>query len=304
MGARSIRLKQLLQQRHWQTYRTFCREYDRAANEFDPVLVGSWPSRAQLHRWQTGELKNLPYPDHCRVLEQMFQPWTADQLFEVGPIDLLPAATTSGDRAATAERSKVDAFPDMNEEDNRLIAQRIRAAKAIVFIAHTGYAVMVSQYQVAMRHAVRNGCKLRVVVSDPDGPLMQEESLTRRLCPSIRQAGEIKDVLDACRRHWAMATDQGLPDGNVQARVYEGVPSMNILLVDDWLRVLPYLPLLDAAESPVFEMQADQDRPSPLVAKFLISIERLWADARVVDLSATPMTTAPPQVNHERARAR
>jgi len=82
MTGHPARLKVLLQERHWQTYRTFQREYDKAARSLDAALVGSWPSRAQLGRWLSGELKGLPYPDHCRVLEKMFPGWTAAQLFE------------------------------------------------------------------------------------------------------------------------------------------------------------------------------------------------------------------------------
>ncbi|MBD2895758.1 hypothetical protein amrb99_46970 [Actinomadura sp. RB99] len=77
-----VRLKVLLLERHWQTHRTFATEYDKAARKVDPALVGSGPSRAQLHRWTSGELKGLPYADHCRVLEKMFPGWTAEQLFE------------------------------------------------------------------------------------------------------------------------------------------------------------------------------------------------------------------------------
>jgi hypothetical protein len=76
------RLKVLLQERRWQTYRTFQREYDKAAQSIDPALVRTWPSRAQFARWLSGDLKGLPYPDHCRVLEKMFSGWTAEQLFE------------------------------------------------------------------------------------------------------------------------------------------------------------------------------------------------------------------------------
>jgi hypothetical protein len=78
-----ILLKTLLQDRHWQTYRTFCAEYDKAARSIDPKLVGTWPSRAQLHRWLSGTLKGLPYPDHCRILERMFPGNTAQEL--LGP---------------------------------------------------------------------------------------------------------------------------------------------------------------------------------------------------------------------------
>jgi hypothetical protein len=77
-----VRLKALLQERHWQTYRTFRQEYDKAARAVDPALAGTAPSRAQLDRWLSGKLKGLPYPDHCRVLEKMFHGWTAGQMFE------------------------------------------------------------------------------------------------------------------------------------------------------------------------------------------------------------------------------
>ena len=75
-------LKLLLRDRHWQNYGTFCTEYDKAASRVDPDLARSFPSRAQLHRWLTGSLRSLPYPDHCRVLEEMFPGWTAEQLFQ------------------------------------------------------------------------------------------------------------------------------------------------------------------------------------------------------------------------------
>jgi hypothetical protein len=76
-----ILLKTLLQERHWQTYRTFCSEYDKAARNIDPTLIGSWPSRAQLHRWLSGTLKGLPYSDHCRILEVMFPGYAAQEMF-------------------------------------------------------------------------------------------------------------------------------------------------------------------------------------------------------------------------------
>lgn len=82
-----ILLKILFQKRHWQTYRTFCSEYDKAAGRIDKKLIGTWPSRAQLHRWVSGDLKGLPYPDHCRILEEMFPGSTAQQLFSPATSD-------------------------------------------------------------------------------------------------------------------------------------------------------------------------------------------------------------------------
>jgi hypothetical protein len=75
-------LKLLLHQRHLQAHGSFCREYDRVAKSLDPSLVGTWPSRATLHRWMTGDVKRIPYPDHCRILEGMFQGFTVHQLLQ------------------------------------------------------------------------------------------------------------------------------------------------------------------------------------------------------------------------------
>jgi hypothetical protein len=82
MSEQPVMLKILLREKHWQNYSTFCAEYDKAARRIDPDLAGRYPSRAQLHRWLTGAVRSLPYADHCRVLEEMFPGWTAEQLFQ------------------------------------------------------------------------------------------------------------------------------------------------------------------------------------------------------------------------------
>jgi hypothetical protein len=96
LNAKLIVLKVLLQQRHLQTHRAFCREYDRVAAVIDPTLRGAWPSKAQFYRWLSGDLVGLPYTDHCRILEGMFPDWKVDQLFRVhdGGIEFVPEPAT------------------------------------------------------------------------------------------------------------------------------------------------------------------------------------------------------------------
>ena len=73
-------LRELIRQQHLK-YETFSAEYDKAAGQVAPEAVA--PSKAQFHRWLAGQLTGgAPYPDACRVLEHMFPPWTAAQLFE------------------------------------------------------------------------------------------------------------------------------------------------------------------------------------------------------------------------------
>lgn len=72
-------LKALLRQRHLK-YETFRAEYQKVARRVAPDDVP--PSKAQYYRWLSGQLKGgVPYPDACRVLESMFPPWTAADLF-------------------------------------------------------------------------------------------------------------------------------------------------------------------------------------------------------------------------------
>ncbi len=116
MPEQPILLKVLLRERHWQNYSTFCVAYDKAARCIDPDLAGTFPSRAQLHRWLTGSLRSLPYADHCRVLEEMFPGWSAAQLFQHSTPELLYAdrhAPNGGPVHAAAVGPPVFAAPSI-----------------------------------------------------------------------------------------------------------------------------------------------------------------------------------------------
>jgi hypothetical protein len=81
-GGEPTLLKALLRARHWQKHSTFIREWDKTARAIDPQLRGSWPRHAQFYRWLRGDLRELPYPDSCRVLESMFPQYSVRDLFQ------------------------------------------------------------------------------------------------------------------------------------------------------------------------------------------------------------------------------
>ncbi len=88
-GREPTLLKALLRARHWQKHSTFRKEWDKIAKTIDPQLVGTWPRHAQFYRWLRGELRELPYPDACRVLESMFPEYNVKDLFEPCPPETL-----------------------------------------------------------------------------------------------------------------------------------------------------------------------------------------------------------------------
>lgn len=75
----------LVAERRWQQYETFKLKFETAAGELavkekDPKLARVSVSERQFWRWLYGNVKNLPRPDACRVLEHMFS-CRAEELF-------------------------------------------------------------------------------------------------------------------------------------------------------------------------------------------------------------------------------
>ncbi|KIF76101.1 hypothetical protein QR77_23890 [Streptomyces sp. 150FB] len=106
-------LRQLLEAGHLTTYKAFEAQFSRAARRLateadDPRLASVVVSSRQFDRWMSGELKNLPRPDTCRILEQLLGR-AARELFALAPserdtpaqapaeISLVPAAGTVAD---------------------------------------------------------------------------------------------------------------------------------------------------------------------------------------------------------------
>jgi tetratricopeptide (TPR) repeat protein len=74
-------LKALLKARHWQKRETFSSQWDRVAKTLDSSLVGTCPAHAQFYRWLSGNVRGMPHPDACRILEAMFPGLTVQRLF-------------------------------------------------------------------------------------------------------------------------------------------------------------------------------------------------------------------------------
>lgn len=178
-----------------------------------------------------------------------------------------------------ASSAGLSIIASVNDEDNREVAERIRRARRIDFMAHTGYHAFVSMYQAPFRLAIQQGARIRIIVSAPDGSVLTNEALRVRICPSINQGGEILEVIAAARRHLSAATKGG-QGGTIEVRLYQGVPHENLLILDAWLRAVPYLPLVDAAESPVIECTKTSSKEAAMYFdQQVTSFESAWADS-------------------------
>ena len=241
----------LLEDRGLHRYGSFSAAYQKAANALDKQLGRSVPSRAQFHRWFTGDLRRLPYTDHCRVLEQMLTGYSAQQLFAPCPDGILPdpargkreiaepaaspgvaPAGMAGVVAVFASRTEFTAKVDLISLFDR--AQRVRAA---------GLSLNMICQQVPdqyLRQWLTDSGELSCLFLDPDGEAIkarerEEEHLSGNL--SVLTRLNI-DILSRLRDR--------LPEGageRLRLAVYDETIRFNLLLSGDHTCVAqPYLP--------------------------------------------------------------
>jgi hypothetical protein len=294
-----VALKALLRQRHWK-YATFCSEYDKAAKTLDPSLTGTWPSRAQFQRWLAGDLRGLPYPDACRVLEAMFPGWSIQQLFARCSDQQLAHMTSLA--ASGTEPDSAEPEPPRFDVD-QLIADRFSDVSAVYatrseFIAsmpvHTlfdnatsiracGLSLNLLCQQYAdhrLRELVEAGTTVQCLFLDPDGTAIglreQEENyppgqlsdLTRMNIHTLRD--RVRDLLpDSARPRLELA-------------IYDEMIRFNMILIDGQIGVIqPYLPALRGIDSPTFVLHRRWENQG-LFPVFEAVVSSLWARSQTV----------------------
>ncbi|MEV5750892.1 DUF5919 domain-containing protein [Actinoallomurus sp. NPDC052308] len=287
MVRRPILLNVLVQQRQLVRYGMFRAAYENAAKKVDRELIGTAPSRAQLHRWISGGLKRLPHTDHCRVLQRMFPGWTADQLFAPCPDDLLSAEptppATAGQAARTPPVTRREAAPAhrLVEVDARTGPGLPLADVAAVFTTRAEFTyamppqamfddakevraaglslnLLCQQYpDQRLRLLLENGARLECLFLDPDGDAIQarerEEGYTDHFLTTLTKLNI--EVLSRVRdRLPAEARDR------LSLAVYDETIRFGIVLIDGTTCVMqPYLPQARGVDSPTFLLHRDPD---------------------------------------------
>jgi len=263
MTAHPTALAVLLEDRGLNRYGSFCAAYQKAAGALDKGLAHSVPSRAQFHRWLTGELRSLPYTDHCRVLEHMLPGYSAPQLFAPCPERTAPAPAHAAP-GATAEASPaapgagmagvVAVFASRTEFAAKVdpislfdSARRVRAA---------GLSLNLICQQVPdqyLRQWLAEGSELSCLFLDPDG-----EAIRAREKEEDHLLGNLSALTRLNINILARVRDR-LPDGGQRLRltVYDETIRFNLILSGERTCVAqPYLPRARGVDSPTMLIQA------------------------------------------------
>lgn len=263
-------LRALIRQRRWNRYAIFCGEYDRAARTIDPQLVGTYPSRAQLHRWTEGGTRGVPYPHHCQVLEAMFPQWTAEQLFAPAPADVpnghaAPAATprvVDTDAPPTAVPGKFAdlqaVYTSRTEFTSEVSPAGLFDSASTIRMVGLSLNVLCQHYpDQKLRQIIEAGTKVTCLFLDPKGTAIRaraiEESLPENHLAYLTDVNI--EVMKRLRGKLSLDAQE-----RFTIAVYDEVPRFNVTLIDDEVCVAqPYLPDTRGLDSPTFLIHRQHD---------------------------------------------
>jgi hypothetical protein len=250
-------LAALLEDKGLQRYGSFRLAYEKASRSLDRARGGTAPSRAQFHRWLTGDLRGLPHTDHCRVLEHLLTGYSSAQLFKPCPdgipapaastspvpraVDGLPATAAMADVAAVfASRSEFASSIELGALFGG--ASRIRAC---------GLSLNLICQQIPDHQLLRmltEGTQLTCLFLDPDG-----EAIKAREREEEHPAGHLTGWTSLNIQVMTRLRDRLPTEARDRLRlaIYDETIRFNIILVDDTTCVAqPYLPQARGIDSP------------------------------------------------------
>jgi Domain of unknown function (DUF5919) len=253
----------LLQGKGLQRYGTFRAAYDKAARTVDRNLSGTAPSRAQFHRWVTGDLRGLPYPDHCRVLEHLLTGYAADQLFQPCPDGGIPAPSRLTTAApAQQPASKAPAGHDCADMADLAavfasrsdFAAKVRAADLFdgaASIRAAGLSLNLICQQLPdqqLRRMLTDGTRLTCLFLDPQGEAIKAREREEEYPEGFLSGLNSLNIQVMARHRDKLPAEVR---DRMQLRVYDETVRFNIVLVDDQACVVqPYLPQARGVDSP------------------------------------------------------
>lgn len=283
-------LKALLRERHLQEHQAFCREYDRVARRVDPGLQHGYPSKATFYRWLSGDLRKLPYPGHCRILEAMLPGWAAEELFRFRACDevshlvrdqkAVGNGVTSG---STSHASFVDlaaVFVSRSEFTHGFPPEELLNGATDLRAVGLSLNLLCQHFgDRRLRSLLDAGCNLRCLFLDPHGDSIkareQEEGYDAGLLSSLTVFN--LQVLERLRLQ--------LPDdmrSRLQIHIYDEPVRFNITIVDRRTCIVqPYLPAVRGVDSPTFVIERRDEDPG-LFSVFEQVVDALWERSRPV----------------------
>ncbi|GAA3053912.1 hypothetical protein [Actinokineospora globicatena] len=270
MGESGTLLRELLRQRRVRGYPSFCREYSKAAAVLDSSLTHRYPSKAQFYRWLSGELISLPYGEHCRVLEEMFPSWTAEQLFEpyAGALNVVPRPAQAAVPMSSSELVMV--HPTRSAVPYDLWTELITSVRANLDVLVYSGQFLVEQHNIVpvIRAKVKDGVRFRFVVGDESADAVVQRAVEEGT------TGGLEGRVQMMRRYLR----EIIPLPGVEVRTHGTVLYNSIYRFDDQMLVNGHAYGSLAGQNPVLQLRRVEG--GHMWRHYMESFDRVWAGAR------------------------
>lgn len=137
---------------------------------------------------------------------------------------------------------------------------------------------LIHRYSRRIANAIAiHGCRVRLLISNPQNSFWNEEIIKNGLCPNINIIGEIedvinmlKDIVDELKQH-----EPSPKAGSLEVKMYSNVPTCSIIIVNNEIaRFTSYLPFVHSTEVPIYDVK--NDGAAILFTVFQETFDRVW----------------------------
>ncbi|MBP2479128.1 hypothetical protein JOF53_008000 [Crossiella equi] len=290
MAMKENLLKALARDRHIQAYGAFTREYELVARKIDQRLISKPPSKAQFYRWLSGDVKGLPYSDHCRVLEAMFPPNKVQQLFGaadgsqifVDPDSLranheFPIPSPGWGPPSNPLCDVREVFATRTAFAQAYPPDKLFAGAREICIAGLSNNMIAQHYSdVALLNMLNDGTEIKVLFLDPEGESIKAREAEESHSPGLLSMLTRINIQSILRLKTLVSQDS---EGRLLVRTYDEPIRFNIIIVNQRTAVVqPYLPSSRGMDSPTMVIRRFEDFPNipSLFKTFNAIFEQIW----------------------------
>jgi len=145
---------------------------------------------------------------------------------------------------------------------------------------------LIHRYSRRIANAIAiHGCRVRLLISNPQNSFWNEEIIKNGLCPNINIIGEIEDVIhmlegivNELRQH-----EPPPKAGSLEVKMYSNVPTCSIIIVNNEIaRFTSYLPFVHSTEVPIYDVK--NSGAAILFTVFQETFNRVWENSSMTVL--------------------
>ena len=160
--------------------------------------------------------------------------------------------------------------------------EKFEHARSIDFLSVSAHGTC-QQYGRRIMEAIKMGCHVRFLLSDPDNAIWAMNEISDGLCPSSDVPYEIRDTERYLRR-LVVDLKREMPSlkvGSLELRYYSVVPTSSIIIVNGTdVRHTPYLPYRHSYESITYDFT--KMRGGELYARYIETFTQVWNQSKEV----------------------